>query len=252
MNDRFEVLWRRSLNTGHFPAPYDLDGDGKDEIVVGYTGLKPDGSTLFDVGIERDHVDEIVIGRFGGKDSPIQVAVVAGNEGYMIWDVDGGIAHRELLGHMQRLSAAPYREDLEGLQFFVTTYWGEPGITSFHDCKGERLWFREIPDNGQVLCPVDWSAECRPLCLINGCMRYGGMMDGFGRRVVRFPDDGHPDLCADATDLLGTGRDQVLLWDDDTLFVYGAEDIGDEPSTYRRFPPEWNRSNYRGEGLFPE
>ena len=54
--------------------------------------------------------------------------------------------------------------------------------------------------------------------------------------------------------LLGLGRtwrDQVLLWDEDALYVYGADDLGDGPSPYRRFPPEHNRSNYRGEGLFP-
>ena len=70
--------------------------------------------------------------------------------------------------------------------------------------------------------------------------------------MVKFTDDGHPDLCADVCDLLGTGREQVLLWDDDVMYVYGAEDTGEGPRTLRRFPPEHNRSNYRGEALLPE
>ena len=247
----FNVLWTRELNTGHFPAPYDLDGDGRDEIVVGYTALRPDGGTLFEVDVHADHVDEIVIGRFGGDGAPVRVAVVAGNEGFMVWDLEGNILHRERLGHAQRLSAAPYRDDLGGVQFFTTTYWGEPGIVSFHDCEGTRLEFREIPETGQVLCPVDWSGRCPPLCLLSGSIRHGGMIDGLGRVAVPFPRDGHPELCADATDLLGTGRDQVLLWDGAALCIYGAEDLGGGPSPYRRFPPECNRSNYRGEGLFP-
>jgi len=251
MDREFNVLWTRQLSTGHFPAPFDLDGDGRDEIVVGSTGLRHDGSTLFEVDLRHDHVDEIVIGRLGGSGAPMQVAVVAGSEGVMVWDLDGRILHRERLGHAQRLSAAPYREDLDGVQLFTTTYWGEPGIVSFHDATGRRLWFREIPETGQVVCPVDWSSHGRPLCLLNGSARHGGMIDGYGRVAVPFPNDGHPELCADATDLLGTGRDQVLLWDADTLHVYGAEDTGDGPSGYRRFPPEYNRSNYRGEALWP-
>jgi len=251
LDRNFEVLWTRALNTGHFPAPYDVDGDGKDEVIVGYTGLRPDGGTMFDLGITADHVDEIVIGRFGGEGAPVQIAVVAGNEGFMVWDLEGNILHREMLGHAQRLSAAPYRDDLDGVQFFTTTYWGEPGIVSFHDCTGRRLWFREITDNGQVICPADWSGLCRPLCLLSGSVRHGGMIDGLGRQVVPFPDDGHPELCADVTDLLGTGRDQVLLWDENALWIYGADTIGEGARTCRRFPPGHNRSNYRGEGLFP-
>ena len=179
LDREFNVLWTRQLSTGHFPAPFDLDGDGRDEIVVGGTALRPDGSTLFEVDLRDDHVDEIVIGRLGGPGAPMQVAVVAGSEGFMVWDLDGRILHRARLGHAQRLSAAPYREDLDGAQLFTTTYWGEPGIVSFHDAGGRRLWFREIPETGQVVCPVDWTGRCRPLCLLSGSARHGGMIDAF-------------------------------------------------------------------------
>ena len=48
-----------------------------------------------------------------------------------------------------------------------------------------------------------------------------------------------------------TGREQVLFWDDDVMYVYGADDAGKGARTLRRFPPEYNRSNYRGEALLP-
>ena len=31
---------------------------------------------------------------------------------------------------------------------------------------------------------------------LSGSREHGGMLDGFGRRVVLFPDDGHPEMCA--------------------------------------------------------
>jgi hypothetical protein len=46
------------------------------------------------------------------------------------------------------------------------------------------------------------------------------MIDGELRRVVMFPDDGHPDLCATALDLTGDPRDEIVLWDVDRVWIY--------------------------------
>ena len=51
-------------NTGHFPFAIDINGDGHDELLVGYNMLdcmvKDYGQCLF----KDDHIDEIVPGRF--------------------------------------------------------------------------------------------------------------------------------------------------------------------------------------------
>jgi len=41
----------------------------------------------------------------------------------------------------------------------------------------------------------------------------GGMFDGWGRRVFRFPADGHPDMCVAVVDLTGDCRDEMVVWD---------------------------------------
>ena len=38
--------------------------------------------------------------------------------------------------------------------------------------------------------------------LLSGSVRHGGLLDGWGRHVVLFPDDGHPQLCAAASDYI--------------------------------------------------
>ena len=40
------MLWTHEGNPGHFRA-YDLDGDGYDEVMAGYTSLDHDGTPLW-------------------------------------------------------------------------------------------------------------------------------------------------------------------------------------------------------------
>jgi len=47
-----------------------------------------------------------------------------------------------------------------------------------------------------------------------------GRAASYPRRVVVFPDDGHPDLAAAALDLTGDPRDEVLLWDPERVWIY--------------------------------
>ena len=44
--------------------------------------------------------------------------------------------------------------------------------------------------------PVNWRGDGQEFALLSGNMREGGMIDGQLRRVVMFPDDGHPDLAS--------------------------------------------------------
>ena len=53
--------------------------------------------------------------------------------------------------------------------------------------------------------------------------------------MVRFPDDGHPELCAEALDLYGAGRDNILAWNEDAIWIY--EPAGELPSQGRRYAP---------------
>jgi rhamnogalacturonan endolyase len=72
------------------------------------------------------------------------------------------------------------------------------------------------------------------------------MLDGHLRRVVMFPDDGHPDLAANVVDLTGDARDEIVLWDQERVWIYTQ----DRPFTGARIykpirNPDYNESNYR-------
>ena len=50
------------------------------------------------------------------------------------------------------------------------------------------------------------------------------MYDGLGRRVVEFPEDGHPDMCNAVMDITGDCRDEVVVWNPDEIWVYTQDD----------------------------
>jgi rhamnogalacturonan endolyase len=251
-DNQFNLLWtHRCRNTGHFAVPYDFDSDGRDDLFIGYTLIGPDGDVKWskDWG---DHTDEIAIGPFDPNREDVQIALVCGEEGFNILSPDGEVLHRDFLGHAQRLSAAKFRADLDGLQFYVITFWGNPGIISFHDCRGKKLFNFEPTTTGNVLNPVNWTGNGTELALLSGSRKHGGMLDGYGHTAVVFPDDGHPEMCAEALDLTGDARDEIVLWDLERMWIYTqAEHFrGDRIYKPIRYP-HYNASDYRAEISLP-
>ncbi len=72
------------------------------------------------------------------------------------------------------------------------------------------------------------------------------MIDGHLRRVVMFPDDGHPDLAYNVMNLTGDERDEIVVWDSNRVWIYTQ----DRPFTGKKIyaplrNPDYNESNYR-------
>lgn len=241
-------------NTGHFPYDYDFDKDGKNEIYSCYNMVDHDGKLLWSLPIETDHTDEIIVGRFDPDNPEEQIAIVSGWEGFMILNTDGTIALRDINGHGQRISAGNYDPKRKGFEICTTTYWENNAIIYMHDCKGKELWHREMKCNGNIITPVNWNGNGEELVLLNGDPVNGGLIDGEGDVVVPFPDDGHPVLAAEVIDLYGDGRDEIVLWDQHSLWIYtqDREAEKDERGIYKPHKyPHYNSSNYRGEYCFP-
>ena len=253
-NDQLELQWKFTHNnTGHFPYAYDFNGDGKDEIFSCYNMISADGKLIWELPIHTDHTDEIIIGRFDPDIDDDLIAIVSGWQGFMICDKQGHILARDINGHGQRISAGNYQPERRGMQICTTTYWENQGIIYMYDCKGRELWHMEPSSNGNVIAPVNWQGDGTELVLLNGNVKYGGMIDGDGDRVVTFPDDGHPDMCAEVINLTGDHRDEIVLWDHERMYIYTQ----DRPCAVkdREYVPEkypiYNSSNYRGEFSFP-
>lgn len=244
--------YKSRKNTGHFPYAIDVNGDGYDELLCGYTLLDHTGKELWTYPIEEDHTDEIVAGKFMTGSDKGYFACVSGTQGFFIGDFQGNIVARDRIGHAQRISIGNYCPDQEGFHIIVSNFWGHQGVLYFYDSHGNCIWELENEMNGNILAPVNWKGDGSDLILINADPHKGGLMDGYGNRTVEFPNDGHPTMCCEAIDLMGDSRDELVVWDYENMYIYTQSD-GVLEHTYAPVKyPHYNASNYRGEYSFPD
>jgi hypothetical protein len=247
-NNRLKLLWTGDGQTGHFPYPYDVDGDGYDEILIGYSLWNHKGQKLWSRdSVLKDHADGVAIGNLSGDPKAEPRAYASGSdEGFLMFDQRGNLLKHVRIGHSQSPSVGKFRIDLPGLQYITVNFWKNPGIITLFDFDGNILAQEEPIHTGSPMLPVNWRGDGQEFVLLSGNINDGGMIDGQLRRVVMFPDDGHPDLAAYVADATGDARDEVILWDQERVWIYTQ----DRPFTGQRIyapirNPHYNESNYR-------
>jgi rhamnogalacturonan endolyase len=243
-----KLLWSGTGQTGHYPYPYDLDGDGKQEFVLGYSLWSHDGRRLWSHDTDlHDHADGIAMGNFSGNPAAQPMVYACGSdEGFILFDREGTILKHTRIGHAQSPSIAKFRADIPGLQLLTVNYWRNPGILSLFDAAGNLLKQEEPIHSGSPLLPVNWRGDGQEFAMLSSDPVEGGLIDGEFRRVVMFPDDGHPTLAYAVANLTGDPRDEIILWDTKRVWIYTQ----DRPFTGSRIyapvrNPDYNESNYR-------
>jgi rhamnogalacturonan endolyase len=247
-------LWQGADDTGHFPFPFDTDGDGLDELFIGHSLWDHTGKRLWSHGGQlQDHVDAVAVGNFSADPkAPPRVYWSSSDEAFLMLDLQGKILKQVRVGHTQTAAVGKFRPDLPGLQYITTNFWKNPGIMSLFDADGNLLLQGEPIHTGSPTLPVNWRGDGQEFVLLSGNVREGGMVDGQLRRVVMFPDDGHPDLAAAVLDLTGDPRDEIVLWDQEKVWIYTQDG---PPPTGRVYAPirnpHYNDSNYRANVSLP-
>jgi len=247
-------LWTGGGRLGHFPYPYDADGDGREEVYIGYARWTPEGKQLWSNDVTlNDHADGVAVGNFSGdpKAEP-RVYAVGSDEGFVVQDLKGNILKHQRVGHTQNMTIAKLSPERPGLQIATINFWKNPGILTVFDTDGEILTQAEPHHCGSLILPVNWRGDGQEFLLLSGDVKQGGMLDGRLRRAVMFPDDGHPDLAAAVMDVTGDARDEILLWDTDRVWIYTQDRPfrGDRIYAPKR-NPLYNESNYRAQVSIP-
>ena len=247
-NNRLEQLWTGAAQTGHYPYPIDIGGEGRDKILIGYSLWDHNGKQLWNRDDAlHDHADGTMMGNLSPDPAAEPRAYSGGSdEGFIMFDLRGKILKQVRIGHAQSPSVGKYRMDTPGLQFATVNFWRNPGIVTIFDWDGNILAQEEPIHSGSVMLPVNWRGDGQEFILLSGNHREGGMIDGRIRRAVLLPDDGHPDLTAYVANLTGDARDEVLVLDTRQLWIYTQ----DRPFTGKKIyapirNPDYNESNYR-------
>ena len=163
-----------------------------------------------------------------------------------MFDRRGKILKHVRIGHAQSASVGKFRPDLPGLQLMCVNFWKNPGIVTLFDADGHLLAQEEPIHSGSPMLPVNWRGDGQEFVLLSGNAREGGMIDGHLRRAVMFPDDGHPDLTANVANLTGDARDEVILWDQERVWIYTQDrPFHRKAALCAVRNPDYNESNYR-------
>ncbi len=251
-NDRLEPLWEAACNTGHYPYARDIDGDGRDELAIGYSLFDHDGTRLWTLDDKmQDHADGLAIVKFTPDDEP-RLLCAASDEGIFFTDMKGNVLKHLYLGHVQNPAIADFRADLPGLETVSINFWGNQGILHFYDAQGNVYHDCEPCQHGSMCLPVNWTGRPPEYFVLSPNVEDGGLFDGWGRRVVRFPADGHPDMCYAVLDVTGDCRDEIVVWDPYEIWVYTQSDSPKQGRLYKPTRnPLYNYSNYQATVSLP-
>jgi rhamnogalacturonan endolyase len=249
-----KLLWNGTGQTGHYPYPYDFDGDGKDEFVIGFALWNGAGKQLWSHDAQmNDHTDAISVGNYtGDPQARPRVYSCGSDEGLVVISAEGKLVKQVRIGHTQTQSVGKYRPEANGLQILTANFWRNTGIVTLFDADANMLAQEELIPGSSHLQPVNWRGDGQEFALLSANVREGGMIDGQLRRVVMFPDDGHPDLASQVLNVTGDERDEIIVWDQDAVWIYSQ----DQPFTGERMykpvrNPMYNDSNYRATVSLP-
>ena len=194
------LLWHRRVETpyGHHEAVqfFDVDGDGRDEVLAGGTLFDAEGNVLWQHDLAAEmaaingagHYDAVALGRFAGEEEPPVAFLLGGSAGVYVVDAFSGqtrMVHR--VGHAQGRFVGRVRGDLPGEQVLVACRWGNMGILTLFSGRGERLWSIQPDWTGQGTCPVAWGGGEPKLLWANTSGPVQAFFDGEGRRVKPLP-----------------------------------------------------------------
>ncbi|SEA24283.1 hypothetical protein [Paenibacillus sp. 276b] len=222
----FNLLWKHEGNIGHFPWVYDIDGDGKDEVMAGYDMLDHDGTLLWSCQNLDDHADCIW---FGDVDEDGEVEIVIGGSVTVMMDRYGNEKWRyEDSIESQHIALGKFYRERQGLQIAGLDRIirgdenGKDGIFML-DSDGKELWKEDRKTRGwlTIIEPVrNWDDS--ELDYIMAYRRGGGVLpsliNGNMQTVATFGKDGyavHADLCQ-------SGREQIIIYDAHEAVIYSS------------------------------
>lgn len=224
--------------TCHHPTPVDLDGDGKDEIMAGYTMLDDDGAEIWTfrskkVALSSGHLDCCRVVERGDTPEEFRFVVTCcganlvaflDGEGDILWEISGH--------HFESADAAAISPDFEGKQIVVDIdhrpYGASPVWLLGTDGTHIGTYLTNYSRHHRL---VDWNGDGFAEIVLANALT---ICDGAGSRVVSFDLDGKaedirveqpagdPGPLVSVVDMTGNGVEEVVLHTDRKIFVFAS------------------------------
>ena len=244
----FNLLWAKTnVNTGHYPMNFDINGDGKDELLCGYTLYDGTGKELWQHP-DREfghHDDAVYIADMNGDGRP-EIAIGTSGDAVLL-DADGKIIFRKKMRHCQHALIGKFRQDLPGQQVcYLDRYGGgystnradRRSTVSMFTMSGERLWEIKGPFIwvSGIMKVDNWTGNPNENFVCHYSRGFGppALVDGYGRDVAVFPfpaaitrpgagpggTDIYEDYFVQHIDCLGDEREEIMVFNTKELRIY--------------------------------
>lgn len=223
-----QELWHYAGSVGHFPAIADVDGDGLDEVFVGYALVDHDGAVLWQHDSGGHHQDACYV-------VPLPDGswrLLFGNGGIHCLDASGRTLWHHCLAEAQHVVAGRFRPDLGPVQFMVIdrgqprAQQRDPATLYLYDLEGREVWRRRQPPGSwcSACVEIDWSGHGEPRELVvysRGPGNPVAVYDGWGEVVDEVtmectPDRGEAErgrhFYVTRADVWGDSRQEIILF----------------------------------------
>ena len=250
LNADLDEVWRKEVpGAGHRGDFADVDGDGLDELFIGFSLFDHDGSPLWshDPMSENDHLDDSAIADLDG-DGHLEFALAHDGHDAMLHNDDGSVRARIEMEHCQNILAGRFLADEPGLQLLIVDRQTPSGTreVALVDADGHEL-SRHSTIGYYV--PVAWPTDTGPTSFLRserppspeGAHRMVwvdalgnelcrmGLRDSFHDHIVRHGLDkesydratyhgaGHSPATGDID---GDGEDELVVTDRESVWVF--------------------------------
>jgi hypothetical protein len=231
-----ETLWRWEGSTGHFPAIADVDGDGCDEVFVGFALIDHDGAVCFSHDAGDGHQDAAYIVR--APDGAWRL--LFGNHGVHCLGTDGAALWHRPLAEAQHVIAGRFCADSpvqimaidRGQRRAQGSPDRHPATLYLYDLDGRERWRRVQPEGSwaAAMVPIDWLGGGAPegaLVYNRGPQEHAAIYDGDGHIVdtfqMRYTSDlpgAEPQYYCTRADVWGDSRDEVIFFGSAGACIY--------------------------------
>ena len=222
MDQNFNLLWSAKGNLGHMPVPFDLDGDGREEIIAGYSVFSPEGKVLWKAEDVKNHPDCIWVANLA-QEKAVPPSILFGGPQTRAYTFSGQLIWT-LPGNHFAIQPGNFRQELKGLEIAGVETAGGINEILLADYHGNLLFKEKRTAAGgrtAVSCVYNFDGENKDWLLASReDAKTVVLYDGTMNPLYTFSAGGR----AYAADLLGSGIPQILIYDGTYIWIYAAEE----------------------------